>query len=166
LASEGRDSLRSSSFSPRRGSFPIRRLHQRRGALFLITLLSKVVMLGSGTKGRSPSGVFFSANKAISTSSFTPAPFRRRPMWRVGVSLRRFESFPLRSYIPDPKHTTSRGPTEPGGCVYTEEDVRGCRPVRYHCAKGWASSKVSVSQRLAAGFGYKHNAEPGARGLL
>ncbi len=61
--------------SPSSRLFQARCLRTRRGALFLITLLSKLAILGLSTgTGRSPSGVFFSANKAFSMSSFAPAP--------------------------------------------------------------------------------------------
>ena len=52
-------------------------------------------------------------------------------------------------------------------CSFAEKTYAGlCRPVMRHCARRGTSSKVCASVRLAGDFGYKHNADPGARGLL
>ena len=58
--------------------------------------------------------------------------------------------------------------TGPGGCIakcpFAEKTYAGiCRPVTPHCAKACISSKV-CAPRIARGFGYKQNDDPGAVG--
>jgi hypothetical protein len=83
-----RKALRGAGQHPRHRHHPEKNRHQARSDL----------KDGKGSKGRSG---------ARSNRNWGPSPkvlvvFRRWPSWGVGVSPRRFESFPLRSYIPGP----------------------------------------------------------------